>query len=308
MAIWMSKYYLPDYEEGQDKYIKSEQASKIASRLGFQDLLYYSYDGRDKSDQELNADLEKLVEQVQDGDLVFVQYPLFQDDDRYSTEYIRHLRAKKIILIALVWDIPAWSFNDQITNQDDYIQDNLKFFDCLIVENATMKERIRSLSGYRDKDILSLDLTDFLLDQKAREVMKSDNIYFLSDMDYQPLPFLTTQFEKVSDLVLQGSLAGYGLVKNNFFNNSLDLAVYLALGIPPLVSSENVQARFIQENKLGLVYQDINALPDLIKQVSVEDYDTYKKNISKYSELTKLGFFMEKTLLQALDNSFLKEN
>ncbi|WEV44942.1 hypothetical protein OZX60_05780 [Streptococcaceae bacterium ESL0687] len=307
MSIWMSKYYIPDYEEGNIKYIKSAQTSEISKKLGFKDLLYYSYDGRDKSDDELSSDLIKLQEQVQEGDLVFLQYPLFQDDDRYSLKYIKHLKDKKVLLVAIVWDIPAWSFNDQITAKDDFVQDNLKFFDLLIVENEIMKERMIKLSNYQDKEILVLGLTDFLLDQKDKIVAKSDNIYQLEGENSPIISFSTTKFQRIADFISQDSFTGYGLVENNFFNNSLDLSLYLALGIPPLVSSQNVQADLIKDNKLGLLYENIDELPNLIEKISEDDYNNYKKNISKYSQLLKIGFFMEKTLLEATNNLFFKK-
>lgn len=305
MAIWTSTLVIPDYYSQKELYVKNKQTSQISKSLGFESLEYYTYNDRDKSDDELAHDISVIVNEVKTDDIVFLQYPMLQGNLRYDIEFIRQLKEKNTKLVGIVWDIPAWEFDSTISALEDDVQRELQCFDILIVENKMMKDRIKNLSRFKKK-IITLGLTDYLLDNKTSYyIEKSNNIYQISGTPDELISFNNIdKIESIQQFLLIKKYSGFGFVVNNDLNNSLLLSVFLSVGLPVVIPSSSHQSNIVKEYKLGIVYSSLKDLQEQIDAVDNLGYENLILNLSKVSQLTSSGFYTKRAMIAAVDNIY----
>ncbi len=80
------------------------------------------------------------------------------------------------------------------------------------------------------------------------------------------------------------------------YNNPHKLSLYLALGLPVIVWKEAAIAKFVLENKVGIVLESLNELKQIDKVVSKESYQNYINNISDISAKVRKGYFLSAAL------------
>ncbi|OFI49133.1 hypothetical protein BG261_04470 [Floricoccus tropicus] len=304
MTIWTSTLVIPDYYSQNELYVKNKQTSQISNSLGFESLEYYTYNDRDKSDDELAHDISVVVSEVKTGDIVFLQYPMLQANMRYDIEFIRQLKEKNTKLVGIVWDIPAWEFDLTINAAQDDVQKELQHFDILIVENKLMKDRIKKLSRFKKK-LFTLGLTDYLLDNKTSYIEKSNNIYQVGGASDELISLNNIdKIESIQQFLLIKKYSGFGFVVNNDLNNSIQLSIFLSIGLPVVIPSTSHQSNIIKEYKLGIVYSSLKDLQEQIDGIDNLGYENLKLNLSKVSQLASSGFFTKRAMIAAVDNIY----
>lgn len=285
--------------------MKNKQTSQISKSLGFESLEYYTYNDRDKSDDELTHDISVTIGEVKEDDVVFLQYPMLQDNIRYDVEFIRQLKEKNIKLVGIVWDIPAWEFDLTINAKEDDVQRQLQHFDVLIVENILMKDHIKNLSRFKKK-IITLGITDYLLEnKKSNYIEKSDNIYQVSGaLDKLMFSNNIDEIESVQQFLLIKKYSGFGSVANKDLRNSLQLSVFLSIGLPVIIPSNSHQSSIVKDYKLGIVYSSLKDLQEQMDNIDDLGYENLKLNVSKASQLISAGFFIKRAMIAVIDNLY----
>ena len=79
--------------------------------------------------------------------------------------------------------------------------------------------------------------------------------------------------------------------KYEYYNNPHKLSLYLACGIPVIVSKEAAIAKFVKKNNIGIVVNDLNRLSDEFKKINKRDYQKMLKNVNDISLKVKSGYY-----------------
>ena len=67
------------------------------------------------------------------------------------------------------------------------------------------------------------------------------------------------------------------------------VSLYLTAGMPVIVWKWSALAEFVRENKLGLVVESIDAIPDAIRALSLADYDEMAASARTWGEKLRKG-------------------
>lgn len=81
------------------------------------------------------------------------------------------------------------------------------------------------------------------------------------------------------------------------YNNPYKLSFYIAAGIPVIIWKDAAEAKFVVENSLGFIIDNLSEIPDIIGQVSEEEYTELSENVGLIRDEVLRGSFT----LDALD-------
>lgn len=85
------------------------------------------------------------------------------------------------------------------------------------------------------------------------------------------------------------------------YNNPHKVSLYLSCGLPVIIWSKAALAPFISENKLGLVVDTLENLDQVLNDLSIDEYLTYKKNVLKMAQKLRDGSFIT-SAVQKIEN------
>ena len=83
------------------------------------------------------------------------------------------------------------------------------------------------------------------------------------------------------------------------YNNPHKMSLYLASGLPVVIWNSAAQARFVEENGVGVVIDSLYSLHDVLAQISEKDYRVFIQNVQHISEQLKSGHYMRTALKKA---------
>ena len=86
------------------------------------------------------------------------------------------------------------------------------------------------------------------------------------------------------------------------FNNPHKTSLYLASGLPVIIWKEAAMARFIEENKAGIVVNSLLDIENILNNISEEEYSQIKENAKKIGNKLRNGYFYKIALEKCLDN------
>lgn len=84
------------------------------------------------------------------------------------------------------------------------------------------------------------------------------------------------------------------------YNNSHKCGLYLASGLPVFVWKQAGLADFVKENKCGFVIESLDDIPEILRNLSEEDYHKLLTRVKCVSEKIRKGFYLK----QALEKMF----
>lgn len=211
----------------------------------------------------------------------------------------------------------------------------LPICDFVISHNQFMSQYLLELGISEDK-IVNLEIFDYLYqevpdrvaDLSAPSVLvagnfrkdKSGYVYKLLDLDLNLRLYGILWEGEASDVRYQGAFppdeliehlqANFGLVWDGpsleecagntgqylRFNNPHKTSLYLAAKLPIIVWDQAAVAKFVKDNQLGLTISNLNDLPEVLAQVSQEDYEQMLANVSRISDRVRSGYYTNKAL------------
>jgi len=68
------------------------------------------------------------------------------------------------------------------------------------------------------------------------------------------------------------------------YNDPHKLSLYLASGIPVIIWKEAAEAKFVEENKVGITVDSLEELPEIFKSLDSYQYEIFVKNVKKIAE------------------------
>lgn len=243
---------------------------------------------------------------------------LIHDIDSLRFKRIRKINKeiKKLnqadILIAHNYKMKEWLLENGITKK---IVD-LKIFDYII--NPTLKINLSEKTNFKYWNIvfagnLSIDKSAF--------IYKLDNIFtdninlnlYGPNLENNILNENIHYHGKFLPEELPGKINGdYGLIWDGIsvdkcsgavgeymkYNNPHKLSLYIASGIPVIVWKESAISKFVKDNKIGIIIENLNDLHNKIN-LNLDNYNEHKKNILNLRKKIIGGEYT----LKALENS-----
>ncbi|GFH40949.1 beta-1,6-galactofuranosyltransferase [Pseudolactococcus insecticola] len=337
MQYWITKINGSDTKNASASgFVANRQAAASAFAVGFNPINYYTYALRDASDEEIGLRVSTLLSGVQSNDVVIVQWPMWQSDNRFEQIFLQKLRViPGVKIAAMVWDVMAWVKDDRDRDYTgDYSLKMLNEFDLVIAANRKMAARMRKEGGVNSA-ILSMDISDSLYSGPLRDKKVIKKLYFVGSrinqnmvLDYTAeTPFdmvgNSAGLEKTNPAInFLGRMSsdaipflfdgGFGVVQYakpvNFkgmqkygeYNNPLKLSQYLAAGIPVVIGSKMAHAELVRSQNLGIVLDDLNDIDTVLSELSEADYQAKLAAVKPWSEAIRTGYFSKRACLEAV--------
>ncbi len=91
------------------------------------------------------------------------------------------------------------------------------------------------------------------------------------------------------------------------YNNPHKTSLYLASGLPVIIWKEAAMARFIEENKAGIVVNSLLEIETILNDISEEEYSQIKENAKKIGDKLRNGYYYKKALEKCLEDFKVNE-
>ena len=263
---------------------------------------------------------------IKPGTLVLFQYPFAPFGEFFTLFFCRCLKLKKCTLIFMVHDLVHYR---ETLVFDKYEIKILNTADELIVHTPKMQElfksyginrpcrilwlfdyitpEIPSVKQHSSNDIAfagALDKSVFLQDMQSIQYKELElHLYGNQPKDTSTYPNwmkYVGRFSPENVTMLQES---WGLSWDGDGINALEgvignylkyisphkVSLYIAAGLPVIISKESALAGFIEENKLGITINSLFDIETAMKNLSAEDLLSIRENVSEMSERLRDG-------------------
>jgi hypothetical protein len=266
--------------------------------------------------------------QIKRSSVVLLQYPFYLFTGFYLRVFCRSMRIKNCHFVLLVHDISHFRIHEVFDQTEikvlnsaselivhtpqmvDLLRKNgiitpcrlLWLFDYLTEEVPDSKYNHNgptciAFAGYLEKSLFLKKLTDISLDGIEMHLYGNDpHDYFVFPfwMKYigrfspENVTMLTEEWGLTWDgdsiETIQGPLGNYLR-----YNSSHKISLYIAAGIPVIVSEESSLAGFVKENKLGITVSSLLELDKKIAQLDETEYQLIRDNVTKMSATLRKG-------------------
>lgn len=85
------------------------------------------------------------------------------------------------------------------------------------------------------------------------------------------------------------------------FNTPHKLSMYLTLGIPVIVSKESAMAKFVSDEKVGIIVGSIAEACDKVLSTSKPEWEQFVENVNRIRDRIASGHYTRRAVSQALD-------
>lgn len=337
MTYWITRFasQRPLDEKNQAAFVVNQTNAAALAALDFQEINYTSFPNLSNHWERRAKLIDTLMAPVQAGDVVVVQFPLWMQLN-FQSEMIEALKRKKDVkLIGLINAVIPYMHAAPYDRATDFFLTQMRKFDLLITANDAMSRKLQQ--DQIEVPMLSLMFNDFLYqgpDQEKKFVKKlvyvaEHPIKDLTDLSNLKTP-LKIYGKKVEKLVIPEAVTfceyrtfeqlpalfdgGFGLINapeiqeqsrddlDNYhqYDNPFSLSVFLAAGLPLIVLSNSPHAAWVSGHGAGLVLKDLTDLDVTLENLSQEDYQSMVTAIRPYQEAVSSGFFIKRTLLNAI--------
>ncbi|MVN21006.1 hypothetical protein [Mucilaginibacter arboris] len=82
------------------------------------------------------------------------------------------------------------------------------------------------------------------------------------------------------------------------YNNPHKISLYLASGLPVILPNNAALSKFVLENGIGIVINNLIELSDIIDKINVDQYEAMLKNIDSIKSKLKVGYFFQTAIEQ----------
>lgn len=90
------------------------------------------------------------------------------------------------------------------------------------------------------------------------------------------------------------------------YSNPHKVSLYLAMGMPVIVSEEISTAKFIKKEHAGIIIRSLYELPEILNNITKSEYQELKNNCSRLSEKLRNGYYL-KQAVQSIEQDILCE-
>ena len=345
MTNWITRLNATNYQQQYDAIqIVSKNVAHSAQALGFQELNITGYPNISDQAMRRHHIREAVLGVIQPGDLVVVQFPMWTHLN-FQAEFFDTIKGiEGVRMVALLHDIPTWMFTkgeEEYNRANDFWLNQLKKFDLLIVANEKGAHKLQEDGVH--VPMIPMQFWDYFYQGPRQEKQFKKQLYYVGGRDIidttyrasAPLYIYDRHVEQKvlesgsvtwlgrqpSDEIVSRLDGGFGVVvtenlieKSNMnfvyynqFNNPTKLSMYLAAGLPVIVSSKTYHASLVKEHGIGLVVDDLNEIDQIFSSMTAADYQKLVDNVKPWQEAISNGFFIQRALfamLRALELGF----
>lgn len=83
------------------------------------------------------------------------------------------------------------------------------------------------------------------------------------------------------------------------YNNPHKTSLYLSSGLPVIVPEKSAISSFVVDNQVGLTVDSLINLPDVIKHITVDDYELLQNNVNRIGKSLRSGFYTKQAVKHA---------
>lgn len=270
--------------------------------------------------------------------LIVCQYPFYSHIFENSlTKEIKHQKYKKNnIFVAFIHDIETLRREPNNLKKINLELSVLNSFDYLVCHNSNMKRWL--LKNGINSQILVLDLFDYLassqpVEQKIDKEFRvlnyagnlSKSIFLKNAFTKLPVNIFGPNYSSEYNLKnyqYKGEFTpeeiprhinnGFGLIwdgnsiqePENSFGNYLKyitphkFSLYLRSGVPVIAWSKSAISKFIVENKIGVVLDDLTDVDNELAKITLPEYKQMKNNCYNFSRKLQEGFYTQRVITE----------
>ena len=311
----------------QSQYIQWMTA-EIAHQMGCREMGIYRYDGRSESADSLYGRLDGIIAGIQWGeDVVVCQFPS-GNGFKFEWELVKRLKFYRSRVVIFIHD------SEEIVCEAKHaaLSETIRLYnqaEVLIVPSLEVRQFLLDHGIRKEMKFVVQEMWDYTVDrnflglpQFRREIHFTGcgGIEGINDWNYAvPLKLYgdsEVQGQNVYDVgrVSQGELVsilskgGFGLVwyqdadsqRGMEYENSFELARYLAAGIPIIVPVGISNQTLIEKNHLGLVVASIEEAVAAVEAMTDRKYQGYIQDVRRFAQALKGGYYTKKCLIEAV--------
>ena len=303
--------------------------------LHFRELGIYCYDISVDTPQMLGSRLDGIIAAVSNGDVVIFQFPTWNDpefDEALISRLDLYRGLKKIVFVhdmrSLMFESNRYVMGREIAlmNRSDLvILPSERMFTFLRGEGLTVEkvvyqrmwdfpvaidrsvrprfERVINFAGDPDQEKFkfvknwSYDAVQMRTTAKSADWAEGKNIHVLGWVQ--------------NDTILVNALrcsGGFGLLWSEDtycseymkMNANYKLSMYLAAGLPVIVSSSIAERDTIVRKNLGIAVDSLDEAVERVAAISQAEYDKMVDDVAVFSELIRESYFTKKVLADAV--------
>ncbi len=271
--------------------------------------------------------LFQSVLSVKKNSLVLLQYPLAPFGELFTLFFCRCLKIKKCYLVLLLHDIDYFRHKevfgkieaDILNTASELIVHTPQMLNLLKENGVNRPNHLLWLFDYLTKDIPCeekpfesncIAFAGKLSKSEFLEILKNVNFDMVRVHLYGNAPDDTAYYptwmkymgrfnpENVSALTEEWGLTWdgdsiedlHGPLGNYLkYNSSHKVSLYIAAGIPVIISKESALAEFVEENKLGITISSLLELDKRISEFDKEELQMIRKHVAEMSAVLRTG-------------------
>lgn len=281
----------------------------------------------------------KIFASIKKSSVIVLQYPYYGPIEKIIGKIFKYIKAKKNLkYITVIHDLESLRLNKDNTKAEIEF---LNMSDVIISHNSKMTEWIRNnnvdseiidlnIFDYlykfnKDKVIknnnkviiagnLDINKSGFVYELNNEKLLGEFELYGpnYKGSDREGIDYKGSYLpEKLIELIN----GGYGLIwdGDDFdkcsgvmgeylkYNNPHKLSLYMACGIPVIVWNKSAISEFVKENNIGIVIESINDLPNVINNITEEEYRNMVNEVDKIRKNVCEGKYLENAFNSALN-------
>ena len=83
------------------------------------------------------------------------------------------------------------------------------------------------------------------------------------------------------------------------YNNPHKASLYIASGLPIIVWEKSALAKYVKENQIGCVIQNLDEISEICDSISIDDYEKMCVNVDKLSNKITKGYYTKQIIKQS---------
>lgn len=314
--------------ESRDAVTKPKSdITKIAQQLGYEKISIRMQDTRIMSDEILDALLNGVLSEIENGDVILYQFPTLLGV-RFEETFMDKLKTIGAKVIVLMHDsewLRGFFSNENIflNNADVVIGHGAKMNDALREYGVQTKIICKELFDYLHTDTLPINSE---IEKKVTIAGNLDKSIFIENWPMN-MPELHAFGRKTKEIfginvIYHGSFSSQDLLKNisgdsfgiawddnlpgggdyqgyTRFNSPHKVSLYLSLGMPVIVWEEAAIAHFIDSHHLGFTISDPYEIKEKLDKMSDNQLQLFKSNARNMANILRNGGFTRDAVIKA---------
>ncbi len=184
MAVWITKAIAPDNRaRSSSGIIGNNDMARFAREAGACYLEYQGCKRDDLSEEIRSAEIDRILSPVSAGDVVFVQFPMW-NDLKYEIRFMnRLLGLPQVKTVLVIWDVLSWLFDGSDRDfTHDYGFKLMNRCHLVIAPNKKMASRLRSEGGVK-APLMDIGLWDYACYSPLTDKTFSHEVTFVGTLD-----------------------------------------------------------------------------------------------------------------------------